>query len=354
MIKEESKEEKRAPFSLSFRTGIFIVAVLFLTALFPYWTYGQQTKEVQLVLEGLASPYQSKAKSVKAFLREQDIDYGPQDMIIPDLAMPLENGMVVEVRKAEEVEIQVGNRSYNVMAYRPIEAGALKKNLAEQGIYVTAEDRVEPLQDDKIWEFVRVQRLIEKREEKIPYEQEVVLDSTLPAGETKISVPGKEGRLILEEEVILENGQLVERRIISEQLLTEPLNEVIVRGTGHQERRTTIASRGGTRELVNDEKIKSIEAMTGSSIAQTKHVESTAYTHTGNRTASGKWPRVGLVAVDPRVIPLGTKLYIEGYGLAEAADTGGAIKGNIIDVFFDTREECIQWGRRQVVIHILE
>jgi len=72
----------------------------------------------------------------------------------------------------------------------------------------------------------------------------------------------------------------------------------------------------------------------------------TAYTHTGNRTASGIWPRRGHVAVDPKLIPLGTKLFIEGYGPAVAVDTGGAIKEHRMDVFFETEKEARKWGRR--------
>lgn len=82
--------------------------------------------------------------------------------------------------------------------------------------------------------------------------------------------------------------------------------------------------------------------------------EATAYTHTGDPTATGIMPYVGVVAVDPRYIPLGTKMYIPGYGVALAADTGGAIKGNIIDLFLNTERECIHWGRRNVQVYILE
>ena len=78
--------------------------------------------------------------------------------------------------------------------------------------------------------------------------------------------------------------------------------------------------------------------------------ESTAYTWTGNRTASGSWPSRGTIAVDPRVIPLGTELHIEGYGPAVAADTGGAIQGQRIDLYMDSEHECIQWGRRKVEV----
>ena len=83
-------------------------------------------------------------------------------------------------------------------------------------------------------------------------------------------------------------------------------------------------------------------------------MEATAYTWTGYRTATGTWPAVGTIATDPEVIPLGTRLWVEGYGEAVALDTGGAIKGNIIDVYLPTESECWQWGRRMVEVRILE
>lgn len=71
-------------------------------------------------------------------------------------------------------------------------------------------------------------------------------------------------------------------------------------------------------------------------------------------TAIGLRARKGIVAVDPRVIPLGTKLYIAGYGEALAADTGGWIKGNRIDLCFETLEECYRYGRRKIKIYLVE
>ncbi|MBN1299128.1 MAG: hypothetical protein JW997_05520, partial [Actinobacteria bacterium] len=71
-------------------------------------------------------------------------------------------------------------------------------------------------------------------------------------------------------------------------------------------------------------------------------------------TATGLRARKGLVAVDPKVIRLGTKLYIDGYGLAIAADTGGWIKGNRIDLCFDTLEECYRFGRRKIYVYLAE
>lgn len=77
-------------------------------------------------------------------------------------------------------------------------------------------------------------------------------------------------------------------------------------------------------------------------------------------TKTGTRAKVGTIAVDPKVIPLGTKMYVEGlngaknYGLGTAEDIGGAIKGNIIDLYFDTHAETRQWGRQQVNVYILK
>lgn len=80
----------------------------------------------------------------------------------------------------------------------------------------------------------------------------------------------------------------------------------------------------------------------------------TAYTHTGNRTTSGRWPKSGkTVAVDPQIIPLGSRIYIDGIGWRIAEDTGPAIKNNALDVFMDTKKECLQWGRRTVEVYIV-
>lgn len=80
-------------------------------------------------------------------------------------------------------------------------------------------------------------------------------------------------------------------------------------------------------------------------------VEAYSYCLTG-RTASGRYTEHGIVAVDPRVIPLGSKLYIPGYGWGIAADTGGAIIGNKIDVWLPTTSACYSWGVRGVTIKV--
>lgn len=74
---------------------------------------------------------------------------------------------------------------------------------------------------------------------------------------------------------------------------------------------------------------------------------------TNNITATGKEIKEGMIAVDTRVIPLGTKIEIKDMGIFKAEDTGGKIKGNRIDIYFDTKKEAKEFGRKGVWIKII-
>lgn len=81
-------------------------------------------------------------------------------------------------------------------------------------------------------------------------------------------------------------------------------------------------------------------------------VQAYAY-HLRGFTARGTRTQLGTVAVDPRVIPMGSKIYIPGYGWGRAVDTGGAIQGRKIDVWLPTLSQCLQWGVRDVTITVV-
>jgi 3D (Asp-Asp-Asp) domain-containing protein len=114
----------------------------------------------------------------------------------------------------------------------------------------------------------------------------------------------------------------------------------------------------GKKGYVNAKYLSGI-TRTGSA-GRTFYVSSTAYTAycagCSGRTATGinlrANPSKKVIAVDPRVIPLGKKVYVEGYGLAVAGDTGGAIKGNKIDVFMSSKSQALSWGRRTVKVTV--
>ena len=116
-----------------------------------------------------------------------------------------------------------------------------------------------------------------------------------------------------------------------------------------------------TVEIVEEEPVREnvVETSFGAiNYSSVMSMEATAYLPTdGNGagiTATGVRATYGVVAVDPRIIPLGSKVYIPGYGVALAADTGGAIKGYKIDLCMDTYSECMQFGRRNVTVYVLD
>jgi 3D (Asp-Asp-Asp) domain-containing protein len=171
---------------------------------------------------------------------------------------------------------------------------------------------------------------------EIPISTEYIETDQLAPGMSKIreqGVKGVERRVIRTTYV---GGELNDERTIHQFYRDAPKKRVVMQNTRPVK---TVA------EGIDISKLN---------VKSTFTVEATAYTHTGNPTATGVYPREGLIAVDPRVIPLGTQVYVEGYGYAVAADTGGAIKGNIIDVFFPSLQRCLDWGRRPVKIYILD
>lgn len=96
-----------------------------------------------------------------------------------------------------------------------------------------------------------------------------------------------------------------------------------------------------------------IEASRGEARCLVMVMEATAYVETGNKTFTGTWPAAGrTVAVDPKVIPLGTRMYVEGWGWVVAEDTGGAIKGKKIDIYVDSKAQALKFGRKNVVVKI--
>ncbi|WP_206811355.1 G5 and 3D domain-containing protein [Paradesulfitobacterium ferrireducens] len=156
----------------------------------------------------------------------------------------------------------------------------------------------------------------------------------VPPGMSRILEEGQKGieRRVIKTTFI--NGEVSEETVINQFMLNAPKKRVVIRNT-----------KPVSGESLDLSKLE---------ISRSFVMEATAYTYTGNRTATGVPPREGLIAVDPKVIPLGSKVYVEGYGYAVAADTGGAIKGQKVDVFFSSLNRALQWGRRPVQVYLLK
>lgn len=187
--------------------------------------------------------------------------------------------------------------------------------------------------------------------EAVAYSTKEEKTDSLYEGETKVKTEGVEGERTIVYRNKMVNGKVVETEEISNEVTTEPVDKVVLVGTKKKPSGYASISSDGTLIDHNGNRVSYKKAFTG---------RCTAYTG-GGWTATGRPAQYGNIAVNPDVIPYGSKLYIcspDGsvvYGYAIAADTGGfASKGYIMaDLYFDTYEECANFGVRNMTIYVL-
>jgi 3D (Asp-Asp-Asp) domain-containing protein len=193
----------------------------------------------------------------------------------------------------------------------------------------------------------RISNKIEVIDIEIPFDTQYVESDKILPGKSEIQEKGEKGILRQVVKTFEVDGQINDQQVQSSFELKSPKKEVILQNSKPVPKKKVIIQ----NSMPAAEEGLELAKM---NIRLTLNVESTAYTYTGNKTATGVEPRKGLIAVDPKVIAMGSKVYVEGYGYAIAADTGGAIRGNRIDVFFPTLRQCIDWGRKPVHIYVLQ
>lgn len=182
-------------------------------------------------------------------------------------------------------------------------------------------------------------------------------DPSLPEGQEETLFPGAPGVRELVVAVDCINGTETGYELLEHSVTEYPQNRIVAVGTGESVGQNRSWPLYGEHMIVLEDGQVLIYTHSGqfSATAYTSWVDGTVGT-----TATGTKARVGAIAVDPKVIPYGTKMFIvtnDGeyvYGIATAEDCGGAVKGNIVDLFFDTLAECYAFGRRSCTVYFLE
>ncbi|WP_108672154.1 G5 and 3D domain-containing protein [Peribacillus acanthi] len=302
-------------------------------------------KQITLIQNGKEKKIWTTAETVGELLKESKLEVKKEDQITPSLDTELQGNMKVAFEKSFLLHVVDGTKKVNqVWSTSTTVADFLK----HQGIVLNELDRVEPglkdyVQANSTVKIVRVEKVTDVVEEPINFAVISKKDSSLSKGKEKVVTEGKKGVKSKQFEVIKENGKEIKRTLLSEKILKEKQDQVVAVGT-----KVLVAQVSrGTSENTSD--------------GRELYVNSTAYTAHCNGcsgvTATGynlkSNPSAKVIAVDPSVIPLGTKVYVEGYGYAIAADTGSAIRGNKIDVFFSSKSQAYKWGVRKVKIRIL-
>lgn len=192
----------------------------------------------------------------------------------------------------------------------------------------------------------------------LPHETIHCSDGALPEGTHKVLTEGEDGQVLCEASVTYLNGVETSRKILSRQVVSQPVTEIIAVGTETQgteeEKKPQAVIDGNTITLPTGEVLTYIEKVT---------CLATAYTCEGyvGTTATGTRARVGAIAVDPEVFPYGTRFYIQTrdgeylYGVATAEDCGDKrfIYDTRLDLYFNTKKECVQFGARSCDVYIL-
>jgi len=290
-------------------------------------------KSVVLAVDGDEIEVWTFAGTVGGVLKAKGITLLEKDEVIPSLETPLQDGMVVVVNRAVDLTITVDGCAIPART----RAQRVGDVLVEYGIEPGPGDEVTPAKDSPVIPgmSVKVARVkIDTQVSDVPikYETDKQYTTRLPSGASRVVREGKEGIERQTWQVTYKDGIEVSRQLTSREVIEPAVNKLVMIGS------SLVVSRGG-------ENIRYTRAL---------DMLASGYTYTGNKTASGVVPHYGVAAVDTSRIPMGTRLYVDGYGYATALDRGSAIKGNRIDLFFGTSNEAMRWGLRRVKVYVLD
>lgn len=352
--------------SKSIRTILFSILSL-LIFIILFYVVISFNKPVTIVVDGVEITTRTSRSTVEEVLDENGIVLKDGGSVFPSESSKVSRGDKIILENPVPVILYLGKMDpYEVMTTSKTIGDFLK----EQGVEIDESDIVEPSIDAQIIpdleiyvKYVDVK--VENEQYEIPYETKIQYNDDIYEGNEKVIQEGKNGLRVVKREKRYENGIEVDNKVIYDNIEVNPTHKIIEKGS--KKKQVTHVESRNSREVMsnahaNGNKISFLgEEYT---IKYTKSVESTAYYNSGSNgnhtTATGN-PTVynpngwSTVAVDPKVIPLGTRMYVEGYGFGIAHDTGGAIKGNIIDVFMPSRDAAYTWGRKHgVKIYILE
>lgn len=310
----------------------------------------EQAKKITITVDGKKQTIQTTADQVSEILAEAKIEVSEQDKLTPGLDAKVGPDTNIAIEKAFQVTLVDGVNEMKVWSTSTTVADFLK----QQEIQMNEFDRVEQRMDElvipnDVIQVVRVEKVTDVVEAATNFAVETRKDKNLLKGKEKVVQEGKKGSIKRTYEIISENGKPVARILKGEEVISEPAKKVVAVGT----KIVTASVSRGTNTSSNSSSEPGGKEFYVSATAYTAYCNGcSGITATGIDLRSN--PHLKVIAVDPRVIPLGSKVWVEGYGYAVAGDTGGAIKGMKIDLFMPTTDQAFGFGRRQVRIKVLD
>ncbi len=332
---------------------IMLVFILGTSNAIPTSTYASDTqdinnqselRDINLIWGDNSRIIRTTATTVSQALAEMGIVLDETDRILPDINSPVLQGMDVVITSGIEVFVNVNGI---------IETVKVPDGVFASSVISTLETRKGqplhfPAQNDTIvtsgMQITAYPVFMLIQEETVPYEVRIVETEELFIGDEQVSQQGVLGQKIVTYESYIINGESIFEPI-DEKVVLQPVEEIRLVGI----KQPVPLNEHGFDYVYLEKLTMTATAYNSGSDSTGKKPGQKGY----GLTYSGIPAGPGIVAVDPKVIPLGTKLYIEGYGYALAADIGGAIKGNKIDLYIEDAAEIRRFGRRQVVVYVL-
>lgn len=307
-------------------------------------------KTVVLDINGEKRAVLFNGGTVAEFLESNGVKAGKNQIVIPALNTKITGDTIVMVRDAKPVEVTADGKTRTMV----LSLGNVTESLQLAGVALGSEDILSVKRDAKVEgiDKLTIRRVTYSRVTEtaaIPFEKVSENSDKVELGETKVSVKGQDGEKKIIKKVKYIDGKAASEEVISETVTKNPVNEVTLIGT----KGAGTTGGAGTFTDSNGVSVSYKEVLTGSGTAYTAPA--------GASTATGVPAYHGGVAVNPDLIPYGSKLYVEStdgsfvYGYCTAVDTGGALEDGsaIVDVFYDTYDECVNWGRRDVNVYVI-
>lgn len=345
--------------------AIFSIALAIMILLV---VYGQAGKQVSLVIDGKAQVVETRTGMLQEMLEEQSITVSPHDKVSMPMNGAITDGDRIVIERAVPVKITADGDTKTLYTTDSSVQGVIQQS----GIQVEDHDKVYPalgtaIKADMKIRVVRVTKHTVDVKQPIAYKVVKTADPSLFQGDNRVVVKGKEGTIVQHIEKVFQDGELVSKKVVGKTVATNRVDKVIAVGTKAKpvvkepEVQLVSAKTSTTKKAVTTNSKKTsasgnkVITVSGNSFKYSKvlkNVSMTAYSSEepgiGTKTASGTRVTEGrTIAVDPKVIPIGWWVYIEGLGFRRAEDTGGAIKGNKIDVYYDSVKHALNFGRKK-------
>ncbi len=274
-----------------------------------------------------SNTFYTSQPTIEYMLKEQDISLGPADRVTPTLDSQLSTDMEIYIERAISVVVQVDGQTFTIDTHsQTVGDVLLREGIALMGQDFSHPALNQPLAAEDVIEIVRVKESVEVSQETIPFETEWIPDQEMLLDQQEVRQSGQHGLSKTRERIHYENGQETWRQLEDEWVDQEPQNRVIAYGTKIVIR--TLQTEAGPLEYWRKINMRSSSYSAATSGKSPDHPQY-------GITRSGLQAGFGIVAVDIKVIPLMTPLYIDGYGQGLAGDTGGRVLGIHIDLGYD-------------------